>query len=100
MSQLHDLILGTENWDVFSPLIDFFSSSSTGKTNSSKTDVSKFKQFPCLLNNADITDTAGILLSPGFPLDYPNGHDCGWNLNVPIGTNLTLQFWAFDIEVK
>ena len=110
MSQLHDLILGTEKWDVFTPLTEFFSSSSTesvnsGSTteqaNSSMTDISGFKQFPCSLNNApDIEDTAGILLSPGFPHDYPNGYDCSWNLNVPIGTNLTIQFWAFDIEVR
>ena len=51
-------------------------------------------------NILEIEDTSGILLSPGFPLDYPNGFHCGWNLNVPTGTQVTLQFWAFDIEVK
>ena len=111
MTQLHDFVLGREDWDIFGPLIDFISSSSQDSGifsnytseihNSSSPDISKLKQFKCVSNNlTDIEDTSGILLSPNFPQDYPHYSHCGWNLHVPAGTILTLQFWAFDIEVK
>ena len=71
--------------------------------NSTWPDVFSLKQFPCTFPSilqSSIEDTAGILLSPDFPQDYPNEANCRWNLNVPTGTHLILQFWAFDIEVK
>ena len=133
MNQLHDFVLGTEEWDIFRPLIEFVTSSShesgilakhTSENtkaqmdsspdlyemqNSSLPDLSTLKQFKCDLSSSydviesnfpDIEDATGILLSPDFPQDYPNEFICGWNLKVPAGTHLTLQFWAFDIEVK
>ena len=121
VSQVHDFILGTENWDIYRPLIDFVSSLSnepgmlsnyTTENTKGQTDetedfwlpeVPTMKQYICknsVFGFPKIEDTEGLLLSPDFPQDYPNDSYCGWDLKVPAGSHLTLQFWAFDIEVK
>ena len=124
MIELHDVVLGTETWDIFRPLIDFVSSSSnkpgilshyiTEKNEGQMDEIQnswlpEVKKYDCvnldtlgcmIRNDCEIEDTAGLLLSPGFPQDYQSNVDCGWKLIVPAGSYLTLQFWAFDIEVK
>lgn len=32
-----------------------------------------------------ITDVSGVILSPGYPGNYPSGLDCTWTVNLPIG---------------
>lgn len=31
------------------------------------------------------TDVSGVILSPGYPGNYPSGLDCTWTVNLPIG---------------
>lgn len=32
-----------------------------------------------------MTDVSGVILSPGYPGNYPSGLDCTWTVNLPIG---------------
>lgn len=32
-----------------------------------------------------MTDVRGVILSPGFPGNYPSVMDCTWNVKLPIG---------------
>ena len=115
MIKLHDFILGTENWDVFSPMTDFVLSGTSENHSNSKNitasqsnssldynfnktqSVSELLQFPCDPDLNEIEETAGILLSPNYPQNYPNISNCGWKLIVPSGYHLILQFWSFDV---
>lgn len=31
------------------------------------------------------TDVSGVILSPGYPGNYPSGLDCTWTVNLPVG---------------
>lgn len=31
------------------------------------------------------TDVSGVILSPGYPGNYPSGLDCTWTVTLPVG---------------
>lgn len=43
-------------------------------------------------------DSTGVILSPGFPENYPNLQMCSWLINVEKGYNITLHFELFQTE--
>uniref|UniRef100_A0A6Q2X490 CUB and Sushi multiple domains 3a n=1 Tax=Esox lucius TaxID=8010 RepID=A0A6Q2X490_ESOLU len=45
-----------------------------------------------------MTDVSGVILSPGFPGNYPSGLDCTWTVKLPIGFGIHLQFLNFSTE--
>ncbi|TRY64582.1 hypothetical protein DNTS_003137, partial [Danionella cerebrum] len=44
------------------------------------------------------TDLNGVILSPGFPGNYPSGMDCNWTVKLPVGFGIYLQFLNFSTE--
>lgn len=40
----------------------------------------------------------GVILSPGYPDNYPNLQMCSWLINVEKGYNITLHFEIFQTE--
>ena len=47
-----------------------------------------------------ITQPFDVITSPGFPQLYQNGIDCTWNIQLPIGQLIKLNFLHFDLEVE
>ena len=47
-----------------------------------------------------ITQPFDVITSPGFPQLYQNGIDCTWNIQVPIGQLIQLDFLHFDVEYE
>ncbi|KAL2080247.1 hypothetical protein ACEWY4_024040 [Coilia grayii] len=45
-----------------------------------------------------MTEVSGVILSPGFPGNYPSGLDCTWTVKLPIGFGIHLQFLNFSTE--
>ena len=47
----------------------------------------------------NITKDYGILVSPNYPNDYPKHKQLiiVWYINVPKGSKMNLEFWAFDV---
>ena len=45
-----------------------------------------------------ITQPFSVITSPGFPQPYQNGIDCSWNIQVPIGQLIQLNFLHFKVE--
>ncbi|GCC19449.1 hypothetical protein chiPu_0000001, partial [Chiloscyllium punctatum] len=45
-----------------------------------------------------LTDFSGVILSPGFPGNYPSSLDCTWTITLPIGFGVHLQFVNFSTE--
>ncbi|XP_059839979.1 CUB and sushi domain-containing protein 3 [Hypanus sabinus] len=45
-----------------------------------------------------LTDFSGVILSPGFPGNYPSSLDCTWSITLPIGFGVHLQFVNFSTE--
>uniref|UniRef100_A0A673LGJ5 CUB and sushi domain-containing protein 3-like n=1 Tax=Sinocyclocheilus rhinocerous TaxID=307959 RepID=A0A673LGJ5_9TELE len=45
-----------------------------------------------------MTDVSGVILSPGFPGNYPSGLDCTWTVTLPIGFGIHVQFLNFSTE--
>ncbi|KAM6972968.1 CUB and sushi domain-containing protein 3-like [Aplochiton taeniatus] len=45
-----------------------------------------------------MTEVSGVILSPGFPGNYPSGLDCTWTVNLPTGFGIHLQFLNFSTE--
>ncbi|MEQ2158244.1 CUB and sushi domain-containing protein 3, partial [Goodea atripinnis] len=43
-------------------------------------------------------DVSGVILSPGYPGNYPSGLDCTWTVNLPVGFGIHLQFLNFSTE--
>uniref|UniRef100_A0A8C5DPG5 CUB and sushi domain-containing protein 3-like n=1 Tax=Gouania willdenowi TaxID=441366 RepID=A0A8C5DPG5_GOUWI len=43
-------------------------------------------------------DSTGVILSPGYPDNYPNLQMCSWLVNVEKGYNITLHFELFQTE--
>lgn len=43
-------------------------------------------------------DSTGVILSPGFPENYPNLQMCSWLISVEKGYNITLYFELFQTE--
>ncbi|XP_016429682.1 CUB and sushi domain-containing protein 3-like [Sinocyclocheilus rhinocerous] len=45
-----------------------------------------------------LSDLNGVILSPGFPGNYPSGLDCNWTVKLPVGFGIHLQFLNFSTE--
>uniref|UniRef100_A0A673GR16 CUB and sushi domain-containing protein 3-like n=1 Tax=Sinocyclocheilus rhinocerous TaxID=307959 RepID=A0A673GR16_9TELE len=45
-----------------------------------------------------LSDLNGVILSPGFPGNYPSGLDCYWTVKLPVGFGIHLQFLNFSTE--
>lgn len=45
----------------------------------------------------DVVDAQGLILSPGFPNNYSSGIHCVWQFFVPIGHQLTMEMFDFDV---
>ncbi|XP_072269338.1 CUB and sushi domain-containing protein 3 [Pyxicephalus adspersus] len=45
-----------------------------------------------------MSDFSGVILSPGFPGNYPSSLDCTWSIKLPIGFGVHLQFVNFSTE--
>lgn len=44
-----------------------------------------------------MTDVSGVILSPGFPGNYPSGLDCTWTVNLPVGFGKKhCQLWTWE----
>ncbi|RXM27789.1 CUB and sushi domain-containing protein 3 [Acipenser ruthenus] len=46
-----------------------------------------------------LKDFSGVVLSPGFPGNYPSSLDCTWTIKLPIGFGIQLQFVNFSTEL-
>nr|XP_015204236.1 PREDICTED: CUB and sushi domain-containing protein 2 isoform X1 [Lepisosteus oculatus] len=42
----------------------------------------------------------GMILSPGFPGNYPSNSDCTWRLYLPVGFGAHIQFLNFSTEAN
>ncbi|KAH0631151.1 hypothetical protein JD844_005313 [Phrynosoma platyrhinos] len=40
----------------------------------------------------------GVILSPGFPGNYPSNSDCTWRISFPVGFGAHIQFLNFSTE--
>ncbi|XP_056125886.1 CUB and sushi domain-containing protein 3 isoform X4 [Rhinichthys klamathensis goyatoka] len=45
-----------------------------------------------------LSEMNGVILSPGFPGNYPSGLDCNWTVKLPVGFGIHLQFLNFSTE--
>ncbi|XP_051981799.1 uncharacterized protein si:dkey-112e17.1 [Xyrauchen texanus] len=45
----------------------------------------------------DVVDVQGFILSPGFPYNYSSGTHCVWQFFVPVGHQLTMEMFDFDV---
>ncbi|XP_046871712.1 uncharacterized protein si:dkey-112e17.1 isoform X2 [Hypomesus transpacificus] len=45
----------------------------------------------------DVVDVQGLILSPGFPYNYSSGTHCVWQFFVPVGHQLILEIFDFDV---
>ncbi|KAL0979225.1 hypothetical protein UPYG_G00182360 [Umbra pygmaea] len=45
----------------------------------------------------DVVDVQGLVLSPGFPYNYSSGTHCVWQFFVPVGHQLILEMFDFDV---
>lgn len=46
----------------------------------------------------DTSASTGVIYSPHFPWNYPNGMTCTWNITVPSWKQITLNFTRFDLD--
>uniref|UniRef100_A0A8C4Y3R8 CUB and Sushi multiple domains 3 n=1 Tax=Gopherus evgoodei TaxID=1825980 RepID=A0A8C4Y3R8_9SAUR len=49
---------------------------------------------------ASATNNEGILLSPNYPLNYENNHECIYSIQVQAGKGINISFLAFDTEAS
>uniref|UniRef100_A0A4W3JHV1 Uncharacterized protein n=1 Tax=Callorhinchus milii TaxID=7868 RepID=A0A4W3JHV1_CALMI len=47
-----------------------------------------------------LTDLNSVVLSPGFPGNYPSNLDCSWQILLPIGYGAYIQFLNFSTEAN
>ncbi|XP_041957979.1 uncharacterized protein si:dkey-112e17.1 isoform X1 [Alosa sapidissima] len=45
----------------------------------------------------DVVDAQGLILSPGFPYNYSSGTHCVWQFFVPVGHQLIMEMFDFDV---
>ncbi|KTG45686.1 hypothetical protein cypCar_00000682, partial [Cyprinus carpio] len=59
------------------------------------------KIFICIFTaqcGGAMTEVSRVILSPGFPGNYPSGLDCTWTVTLPIGFGIHVQFLNFSTE--
>ncbi|KAM7420375.1 hypothetical protein PAMA_014883 [Pampus argenteus] len=61
------------------------------------TDDDEFEIVQCPAHEVRF-DSTGVILSPGYPENYPNLQMCSWLINVEKGYNITLHFELFQTE--
>ncbi|XP_039595033.1 CUB and sushi domain-containing protein 1-like [Polypterus senegalus] len=47
-----------------------------------------------------LVSVSGVILSPGFPGNYPSNLDCTWRILLPIGYGAHIQFLNFSSEAN
>ncbi|KAM4694506.1 CUB and sushi domain-containing protein 1 [Discoglossus pictus] len=47
-----------------------------------------------------LTNMGGVVLSPGFPGNYPSNLDCTWKISLPVGYGAHIQFENFSTEAN
>ena len=110
IGELHDVVLGSKSWNITANMFDFLKRNPQNEWLPNASEVvdilqnitfssKELKQFPCGKSDGHIDWTVGILLSPNYPKDYGSNVNCGWNIDIPKGTQLILRFEAFDVEV-
>jgi hypothetical protein len=45
-----------------------------------------------------VTGFSGVIESPNFPSQYPDGLDCMWNITAPRGNKINATFSHFELE--
>ncbi|KAL1273871.1 hypothetical protein QQF64_026685 [Cirrhinus molitorella] len=45
----------------------------------------------------DVVDVQGLILSPGFPYNYSSGTHCVWQFFIPVGHQLIMEMFDFDV---
>ncbi|XP_072466207.1 CUB and sushi domain-containing protein 2 isoform X2 [Notamacropus eugenii] len=45
-----------------------------------------------------VEEMEGVILSPGFPGNYPSNMDCSWRITLPVGFGAHIQFLNFSTE--
>ncbi|XP_077882007.1 CUB and sushi domain-containing protein 2 isoform X5 [Ictidomys tridecemlineatus] len=45
-----------------------------------------------------VEELEGVILSPGFPGNYPSNMDCSWKIALPVGFGAHIQFLNFSTE--
>ena len=109
IDELHNVAFGSKSWNITANMVDFLKRHTQNEwlpDTSEVVDILQnitfsdkgLKTFPCV-GNEHIGWTAGILQSPKYPNDYGSYVNCGWNVDIPKGTQLILRFEAFDVEV-
>ena len=49
-------------------------------------------------NNIVLNGTSGVIQSPNYPRNYPNGVICTWRIYPPEGKNVLLRFLNFSLQ--
>ena len=54
------------------------------------------------IQGCDLSTTAenGVIKFWDWPVNYKANVECMWNIEVPVGKNITLNFTDFDLEPK
>ncbi|XP_075058584.1 CUB and sushi domain-containing protein 1 [Mixophyes fleayi] len=47
-----------------------------------------------------LMNLSGVILSPGFPGNYPSNLDCTWKMLLPVGYGVHIQFENFSTEAN
>ncbi|KAL8220484.1 UNVERIFIED_CONTAM: CUB and sushi domain-containing protein 2 [Gekko kuhli] len=67
-------------------------------------DVLTFSCFPGYRLEAEcgssVIGTQGVLLSPNYPLNYNNNHECIYSIQTQPGKGIQLKAWSFNLEAK
>ena len=59
-----------------------------------------YKNCPASFNDEDNCCTKNELLkSPNFPIHYPPNTEKTWNITIPVGSVITLQFHSFHVRL-